>query len=169
MGYLVYQNKLSIFSNLLRNFTITEELFKHSSSMLMTALPLIAPQNFSDGSAFTKLLNLLIAIGKFSCRLDAKSMAFIWKLVLKTIQQHPAVCPELELGAVVIFLVEEVFYLFDKLQDNASNSRMVKVAGFLLKVIVGLAEKELLENESVNEAVIKLVLQLQKYHRFNEF
>ena len=133
--------------------------------MLLAALPIIEQQTFADGSTVTKLLTPLIAIGKFSCRLDAKSMSFIWKLVLKTIQQHPPISSELQLGTVVVFLVEEVLYFFDKLQENVNNiSRLAKVAGFLLKVIIGLIEKEtaMLENESENEAILNLVFQLQK-------
>lgn len=137
----------------------------------MTALTIIEQQNINHGASVSKLLTPLIAIGKFSCKLDAKSMAFIWKLVLKTMQQNPEICSELELGAVVIFLVQEVFYFFDMVRQNTNNiSKLAKVAGFLLKVIIGLIEKEttLVENENENENLLNLVLQLLKY-RVNKF
>lgn len=149
-----------------RTFNLTEELFKHSSGMLMTALGIIEQQNFNQGATVTKLIITLVAIGKFSCRMDAKSMAFIWKLVLKTIQQNPEICSELELGAVVIFIIEEVFNAFDLIRQNTSSiSKLAKVAGFLLKVIIGLIEREatLLENENENEITLRLIFQLLKY------
>lgn len=154
-----------------RTTTVSDELFKHSSAMLMTALPIIEQQTFDDNSSVIKLLIPLIAIGKFSCKLDAKSMALIWKLVLKTMQQHPEICTQLELEAVVVFLIQEVLYLFDMLYQNPNNiSKVAKVAGFLIKVIIGLIEKDaaMLENENANEATLNLVFQLQKYY-FKKF
>jgi hypothetical protein len=93
-------------------------------------------------------------------------MALIWKLVLKTMQQYPEICTKLNLEAVVVFLIQEVFYLFDMLHQNPNNiSKLAKVAGFLIKVIIGLIEKDsaMLEKENANEATLNLVFQLQKY------
>ena len=149
-----------------RTATVPDELFKHSSGMLMTALPIIEQQTFDDDSSVIKLLIPLIAIGRYSCKLDAKSMALIWKLVLKTMQQYPEICTKLNLEAVVVFLIQEVFYLFDMLHQNPNNiSKLAKVAGFLIKVIIGLIEKDsaMLEKKNTNEATLNLVFQLQKY------
>ena len=107
----------------------------------------------------------VIAIGKFSCKLDAKSMALIWKFVLKTIQQNPDICAELQLGTVVVFLAEEICYFLDMLPQNSNGvSRLTKVAGFLLKVIIGLLEKDtsILENEAQVGSILNLTIQLQK-------
>nr|SVE70296.1 EOG090X02CC [Daphnia similis]SVE70920.1 EOG090X02CC [Daphnia similis]SVE71551.1 EOG090X02CC [Daphnia similis] len=146
-----------------KNINLPHDLFKHSSEMLMTVLPIIEQQQFGESALVGRLLVPLMAVGKFSCKLDAKSMALIWKLVLKTMQHYPDLCLNLELGEVVVFLVQEVFYLFDLLHQNTSNiSKLAKVAGFLIKVIIGLSEKDttMLENESVNEMVLDLVFQL---------
>lgn len=128
----------------------------------MAALPIVDQENYHQNKEVHKLLKPLIEIGKFSCKLDAKSMALIWKLVLKTIQWNPELCTHLDLGSVVIFLVNELFNLFDILdQNNSSNvSRLAKVTGFLLKVIIGLVEKEttLLEKEFENESIMNLLV-----------
>lgn len=114
----------------------------------------------------TDLLEPLIAIGKHSCKIDAKSMAFIWKFLLKTLQQNPELCRSLDLSASVTFLVQEIHRLLDLLRQNPTNvSKLAKIAGFLIKVVVGLVEKDatILRGESENEAVLSLVLQLLRY------
>ncbi|KAI9562892.1 hypothetical protein GHT06_010348 [Daphnia sinensis] len=149
-----------------KTINLPDELFKHSSEILMTALPIIEQKQFGDSALVGRLLVPLMAIGKFSCKLDARSMALIWKLVLKTMQHYPDLCPKMELGETVVFLVQEVFYLFDLLYQNNNNiSKLAKVAGFLIKVIIGLSEKDttILENESVNETVLDLVFQLLQF------
>nr|SVE75628.1 EOG090X02CC [Daphnia hispanica] len=125
--------------------TLSDELFKHSSGILMTALSITEQQDFGDSTLVGRLLVPLMAIGKFSY-----------------------LCPKLELGEVVVFLVQEVFYLCELLRQNPSSiSKLAKVAGFLIKVIIGLSEKDtaMLENESVNEMVLDLVLQLLQLHK----
>lgn len=93
-------------------------------------------------------------------------MASVWKLILKTLQQHPAVSSELELGTVVTFLVQElVLTHFEAITKNAQlEQRHAKIIGFLLKVVVGLSEKDnVLDSEMANEAALRLIVQL---HRF---
>lgn len=129
--------------------------------MLLVALPAIEQSNFNHD--MVSLLKPLIAIGKYSCKLDAKSMAFIWKLLLKVLQQNPHLCSELELGACVIFLIQEILRLFDLLRQNINNvSKLTKIAGFLIKVVIGLFEKDcsIIENEKENDAAVTLVLHL---------
>lgn len=92
-------------------------------------------------------------------------MASVWKFTLKTLQQHPALCSELPLKNVISFLVEEVVSAhFDIIAKTLElEQRHAKIIGFLLKVIVGLVEKDnVLENEAANEAVLRLVVQLQR-------
>jgi len=129
----------------------------------MVALPHVDHQNAKDGS-IGKMLKPIIAIGKYSCKLDAKSMALIWKLVLKILQQTPSICLELELDAVIAFLIDEVVQLFDMFQSTSHVSKLTKVSGFLVKVIIGLIElnSEIIEGEQENEAVLNLILRLHR-------
>lgn len=99
-------------------------------------------------------------------------MAFIWKLLLKMLQQNPDLSRKLELGASLLFLVQEILRLFDLLRQNVTNvSKLTKIAGFLIKVVVGLVEKDdtILEGEKENEAALTLVLHLLKYLKFIRF
>jgi len=119
-----------------------------------------------------QLLKPLISIGQYSCKLDAKSMAFIWKLLLKMLQQNPDLSRKLELGTSLLFLVQEILRLFDLLRQNVNNvSKLTKIAGFLIKVVVGLVEKDdtILEGEKENEAALTLILHLLKYFKFSCF
>lgn len=143
----------------------SDELFKLSSELLMIALPHIDHQNVEYGN-IAKLINPLIAIGKYSCKLDAKSMALIWKLVLKILQQNPGLCLELEIGAVAVFLINEVFQLFTMFQSTSHVSKLTKVSGFLVKVVIGLIElnSDFINGEEENEAILNLILKL---HRLN--
>ena len=129
----------------------------------MIALPLIDHQNVKHGN-IGELLKPIISIGKYSCKLDAKSMALIWKLVLKILQQNLSICLELELGAVVVFLVHEVFQLLEMFQSTSHVSKLTKVSGFLVKVIIGLIEldSDIIEGGKENEAVLDLILKLHR-------
>ena len=91
-------------------------------------------------------------------------MALIWKLVLKILQQNVSVCLDLEIGDLVVFLSHEVFHLFEMFDNTAHVSKLTKVSGFLIKVIIGLIElnSDILLAEKENETVFNLALKLHR-------
>lgn len=128
----------------------------------MIALPIVEHQNSHNIEEVCSLLRPLIEVGKLSCKLDVKSMALIWKLVLKALQSNSKMCSHLDLGNVVIFIANELSYLFDTLSrtTDCNVSKLVKVIGFLLKVLIGLIEieRDLLERDRENETVLNLLV-----------
>lgn len=95
-------------------------------------------------------------------------MASVWKLILKTLQLHQELCTELELenAIAIAFLVDEIISRhFDGIVLKGHlEPRHAKIVGFMLKVIVGLAEKvNALESPLANTAVLRLVVYLQRF------
>ena len=127
------------------------------------AQSIIEQQKTVNQNPTVELLEPLVAVGKHSCKVDAKTMAFVWKFLLKSLQQSPELCRSLDLHSCLTFLVPEIFRVLNILRHNsASVPKLAKIAGFLIKVVIGLVERDasILEGESENESALSLLLQL---------
>lgn len=144
---------------------MNETLFKHSSELLLASLPMLQEDNFTNQvEEFGKLLKPVLSIGKLSCKLDQKSMAFIWKLVLKTLKKNSKICQEKEIVDVVQFILQDSLPYFLALLLNPANiNKSGKIVGFLSKVVVGFFDIiPVTIAEHVNDTLINLILQLYR-------
>lgn len=131
----------------------------------MAVIPLLEQDNFAyQENELRKLLTPTIAIGKCSCKLDPRSMAFIWKLVLKTLKSNHSIYTEKEISEVVHFLIHDSMPHYLELLNNPGNiPRIGKIAGFLIKVIIGLLDiKSISVAEHLNDTLINFILKLYR-------
>ena len=89
-------------------------------------------------------------------------MAFIWKLVLKTLKSNPIIYTEQEIGDVVLYLIQDSMPHYLELLNNPGNiPRIGKIAGFLIKVIIGLLDIKPVA-EHLKDTLINFILNLYR-------
>ena len=142
----------------------SDELFKLSTELLTSAIPIVEQQKL-DIEGLNSLMTPLISVGKFLCKLEGKTMAIIWKLILRLLQQNPTICGGIRVAPTILFLISEVSQLFGHLNSDSSGVRLVKVISFLLKIIVAMIDlyKEPMNCAAEVESVLNLVLLLLRY------
>uniref|UniRef100_T1J9Z8 Uncharacterized protein n=1 Tax=Strigamia maritima TaxID=126957 RepID=T1J9Z8_STRMM len=150
-SYAHCKRSVEIYGRFLGTMNESLNLLFNKTGDLLTKLNIllhnILVQSSSDLHFVLSILDGLKQIGEIVFDIDIRMMASVWRLYLKiAIEQEDLIKQVLEIGPTIEVLITQLLNRLDKLQHIKTNDevtffKLVRMCGFLLKVIVLLCDK----------------------------